>query len=97
MARNHFNLTGELREPTSPGFRRRLFTLNFAISHPEQVEHLVLFYSMGSPHQPVDDTEDPVLRISPSEKTSETHPLVYWVQPEGIDTYEPWFEGFFQG
>ncbi|MCB9048378.1 MAG: alpha/beta hydrolase [Lewinellaceae bacterium] len=73
--------------------------LNFAISHPEQVEHLVLFGPMGlAPANLWTILKILYFVLFPSEKNIQK--LIHWsagYNPKVLDTYEPWFEGFFQG
>ncbi len=90
------------------GVRRALFAggsaggclaLNFAIGYPERVERLVLLGPMGLPPTSL----LAVLKILyyvlfPTEKNIQK--LIHWsagYHPDVLETYEPWFEGFFQG
>ena len=73
--------------------------LNFAIDYPERVEKLVLLGPMGLPPTSLLT----ILKILyyvlfPTEKNIPK--LIHWsvgYNPVVLETYEPWFEGFFQG
>lgn len=73
--------------------------LNFAIDFPERVEKLVLLGPMGLP--PTNLLT--ILKILyyvlfPTDKNIQK--LIHWsvgYNPDVLETYEPWFEGFFQG
>ncbi|MCB0589470.1 MAG: alpha/beta hydrolase [Phaeodactylibacter sp.] len=73
--------------------------LNFAIDHPERVKRLVLLGPMGLP--PTNLLT--ILKILyfvlfPTEKNIQK--LIHWsvgYNPAVLETYQPWFEGFFQG
>lgn len=73
--------------------------LNFAVDRPDQVKRLVLLGPMGLP--PTNFWT--VMKILyyvlfPTERNIQR--LIHWsvgYDPEVLETYEPWFEGFFHG
>ncbi|MCB9346782.1 MAG: alpha/beta hydrolase [Lewinellaceae bacterium] len=73
--------------------------LNFAIDCPDRVEKLVLLGPMGlSPTNLLTILKILYYVLFPTDKNIQK--LIHWsvgYHPTVLETYEPWFEGFFQG